>query len=47
MGKFDSRVDKGVLVGYSSIRKEYVRDLTPHVGRIIYSYVIKVNINKS
>jgi hypothetical protein len=23
MGKFDSRVDKGVLVGYSSTRKEY------------------------
>jgi hypothetical protein len=23
MGKFDSRVDKGVLVGYSSIRKAY------------------------
>jgi hypothetical protein len=23
MGKFDSRVDKGVLVGYSSIRKKY------------------------
>jgi hypothetical protein len=23
MGKFDSRVDKGVLVGYSSRRKEY------------------------
>jgi hypothetical protein len=24
-----------------------VRDLTPHVGRIIYSDVIKVNINKA
>jgi hypothetical protein len=23
MGKFDSRVDKGILVGYSSTRKEY------------------------
>jgi hypothetical protein len=23
MGKFDSRVDKGVLVGYSSTRKSY------------------------
>jgi hypothetical protein len=23
MGKFDSRVDKGILVGYSSIRKSY------------------------
>ena len=23
MGKFDSRVDKGVLVGYSSTMKEY------------------------
>ena len=23
MGKFDSRVDKGVLVGYSSTRKAY------------------------
>jgi hypothetical protein len=23
MGKFDSRLDKGVLVGYSSTRKEY------------------------
>ena len=23
MGKFDSRVDKGVFVGYSSTRKEY------------------------
>jgi transposase InsO family protein len=23
MGKFDSRMDKGILVGYSSIRKEY------------------------
>jgi hypothetical protein len=23
MGKFDSRVDKGVLVGYSRIRKSY------------------------
>jgi hypothetical protein len=23
MGKFDSRVDKGVIVGYLSIRKEY------------------------
>jgi hypothetical protein len=23
MGKFDSHVDKGILVGYSSIRKEY------------------------
>jgi hypothetical protein len=23
MGKFDSHVDKGVLVGYSSTRKEY------------------------
>jgi hypothetical protein len=25
----------------------YVRDLTPHVGRIIYFHVIKVNINKA
>jgi hypothetical protein len=24
-----------------------VRDLTPHVGRIIYFHVIKVNINKA
>jgi hypothetical protein len=23
MGKFDSRVDKGILVGYLSIRKTY------------------------
>jgi hypothetical protein len=23
MGKFDSRVDKGILVGYSSTRKAY------------------------
>jgi hypothetical protein len=23
MGKFDSRVDKGIIVGYSSTRKEY------------------------
>ena len=23
MGKLDSRVDKGILVGYSSTRKEY------------------------
>jgi hypothetical protein len=23
MGKFDSRVDKGILVGYSSTRKSY------------------------
>jgi hypothetical protein len=23
MGKFDSHVDKGILVGYSSIRKAY------------------------
>jgi hypothetical protein len=24
-----------------------VRDLTPHIGRIIYFHVIKVNINKA
>jgi hypothetical protein len=27
--------------------RPYVRDLTPHVGRIIYFDVIKVNINKA
>jgi hypothetical protein len=36
---------------YSPLRKKWyplccVRDLTPHVGRIIYFHVIKVNINK-
>jgi hypothetical protein len=25
----------------------HVRDLTPHLGRIIYFHVIKVNINKA
>jgi len=30
-----------------SILLEYVRNLTPHIGRIIYFHVIKVNINKA
>jgi hypothetical protein len=29
------------------IPKENVRDLTAHVGRILYSNVIKVKINKA
>jgi hypothetical protein len=36
-----------VLVLVASNRVVFVRDLTPHVGRIIYSDVIKVNINKA
>jgi hypothetical protein len=35
------------LYGITMETKEDVRDLTPHVGRIIYSDVIKVNINKA
>jgi hypothetical protein len=32
----------------NSLSKKYdVRDLTPHVGIIIYFHVIKVNINKA
>ena len=34
MGKFDSRVDKGVCVGQSSIRKEYNLRLNKVVERI-------------
>jgi hypothetical protein len=29
------------------VKKGTVRDLTPHIGRIIYFHVIKVNINKA
>jgi hypothetical protein len=36
-----------MLLKGSCCEFESVRDLTPHVGRIIYFDVIKVNINKA
>jgi hypothetical protein len=42
MGKFDSRVDKGVLVGYSSTRKEY-KCYNMRLNKIVESINVKIN----
>jgi hypothetical protein len=42
MGKFDSRVDKGVLVGYSSTRKAY-KCYNLRLNKIVESINVTIN----
>jgi hypothetical protein len=44
LGKFDSRVDKGILVGYSSKRKAY-KCFIPRLNRIVE--IINVTIEET
>jgi hypothetical protein len=41
-----SNIALGAILAQPEAR-DFFRDLTPHVGRIIYSDVIKININKA
>jgi hypothetical protein len=42
MGKFDSRVDKGVLVGYSSTRREY-KCYNLRLNKVVESINVKID----
>jgi hypothetical protein len=42
MGKFDSRADKGVLVGYSSTRKEY-KCYNPRLNKVVESINVTID----
>jgi hypothetical protein len=42
MGKFDSHVDKGILVGYSSTRKEY-KCYSLILNKVVESINITIN----
>ena len=42
MGKFDSPVEKGVLVGYSSTRKEY-KCYNPILNKIVERINVTIN----
>jgi hypothetical protein len=42
MGKFDSRVDKGVLVGYSSTRKAY-KCYNLRLNKVVESINIRID----
>jgi hypothetical protein len=46
-GNFFGGGKNNLVVGEDRLEVKMVRDLTPHVGRIIYFDVIKVNINKA
>jgi hypothetical protein len=42
IGKFDSRVDKGILVGYSRKRKAY-KCFSPRLNRIVESINVTID----
>jgi hypothetical protein len=42
MEKFDSRVDKGVLVGYSSKRKEY-KCYNMSLNKVVESIIVTID----
>jgi hypothetical protein len=50
-GIMDSTGERCVHDEYNNVTNigemSFVRDLIPHVGKIIYFHVIKVNINKA